>query len=296
MVIIKTANLTKKFKGLVAVNDVSLEIEEKECFGLLGPNGAGKTTLIRMLTALSPPTRGDIIIMGRNLSRYSREIKAELGMVPQMDNLDDDLNVVQNLRTFARYFAIPEEEAIRRSLELLKTMQLEDKKKSKIRELSGGMKRRLLIARGLVNNPRILILDEPTIGLDPQARHMVWQKLKGLKARGVTQLVCTQNMEEAATLCDRLAIMHQGKIIAVDKPPALISRYVGGHIWEVWPAPAEREKIIRELEARRLEYEVLDDLIQVFHLDDKVGGLPGRPRPATLEDVFFKLTGRMLVE
>ncbi|MFH1646928.1 MAG: ABC transporter ATP-binding protein [Chloroflexota bacterium] len=184
MVIIKTANLTKKFKDLVAVKDVSLEIEEKECFGLLGPNGAGKTTLIRMLTALSPPTRGDIVIMGRDLSRYSREIKAELGMVPQVDNLDDDLNVVQNLRTFARYFAIPKDEAVRRSLELLKAMQLEDKKKSKINELSGGMKRRLLIARGLINNPRILVLDEPSIGLDPQARHMVWQKLKEMKARG----------------------------------------------------------------------------------------------------------------
>ena len=152
MAIIKTENLTKKFKELVAVDDVSLEIEEGECFGLLGPNGAGKTSLIRMITAVSPPTSGDIWVMGKDLAKYPREVKAILGVVPQMDNLDPDLNVLQNLLTFARYFDIPKDEAYRRSLEVLHLFQLEDKQNSQIKELSGGMKRRLLIARGLINH------------------------------------------------------------------------------------------------------------------------------------------------
>jgi lipooligosaccharide transport system ATP-binding protein len=159
------------------------------------------------------------------------------------------------------------------------------------------MKRRLLIGRGLINNPRMLILDEPSIGLDPQARHMVWQRLRDLTARGITQLLCTQNMEEAAALCHRVAVMHQGRIIAVDTPRGLINRHVGDHVWEVWLDTIDREKFVRELESRRLDFEIVDNQIQVFHLDEKASsGLPGTARPATLEDVFFKLTGRSLVE
>jgi lipooligosaccharide transport system ATP-binding protein len=297
MVIIKTTSLTKQFKELVAVNDVNLEIEEGECFGLLGPNGAGKTSLIRMITAVSPPTRGDITVAGLDLRRHPREVKAMLGVVPQVDNLDSDLNVIQNLMTFARYFDIPKDVARQRAGEVLKAMALEEKRKSKINELSGGMKRRLLIGRGLINNPRILILDEPSIGLDPQARHMVWQRLRDLTARGITQLLCTQNMEEAAALCRRVAVMHQGKIIAVDAPRGLIDRYVGDHVWEVWLDTVDREKFTKELADRRLDFEIVDNQIQVFRLDEKSRiGLPGTARPATLEDVFFKLTGRSLVE
>lgn len=297
MAIIKTANLTKKFKELVAVDNVSLEIEGGECFGLLGPNGAGKTSLIRMITAVSPPTEGDIWVDGKDLAKYPREVKAILGVVPQIDNLDPDLNVLQNLLTFARYFAIPKDEAYRRSLEILNLVQLEDKRSSRINELSGGMKRRLLMGRGLINLPRILILDEPSIGLDPQARHMVWQKLKELKSRGITQLICTQNMEEAAFLCGRVAVMHQGRVMVIGTPQELISRYVGRQIWEIELDSVERDKIIRELEIRQLDFEEVDGIIQVFHLDDKsIEGLPGKVRTATLEDVFFKLTGRSLVE
>jgi lipooligosaccharide transport system ATP-binding protein len=297
MVIIKTSGLTKQFKDLVAVNDVNLEIEAGECFGLLGPNGAGKTSLIRMITAVSPPTRGDIQVAGLDLRRYPREVKAILGVVPQVDNLDSDLNVIQNLMTFARYFDIPGDVARSRAGEILKSMALQEKRTSKINELSGGMKRRLLIGRGLINNPRILILDEPSIGLDPQARHMVWQRLRELTTRGITQLLCTQNMDEAAALCRRVAVMHQGRIIAADTPRGLVDRYVGGHVWEVWTDTIDREQFLKELERRRLEFEVVDNQIQVFHLDDESSrGLPGTARPATLEDVFFRLAGRSLVE
>jgi lipooligosaccharide transport system ATP-binding protein len=297
MAIIKTANLTKKFKELVAVDAVSLEIEEGECFGLLGPNGAGKTSLIRMITAVSPPTHGDIWVGGKDLAKHPREVKAILGVVPQIDNLDPDLKVMQNLLTFARYFAIPKDEAYRRSLEILNSVQLEDKINSRIQELSGGMKRRLLIGRGLINMPKILILDEPSIGLDPQARHMVWQKLKELKSRGMTQLICTQNMEEAAFLCSRVAVMHQGRVMVINTPQGLISRYVGDQIWEIELDSVDRDTIIRELESRQLDFEEVDGAIQVCHFDDKtIKGLPGGPRKATLEDVFFKLTGRSLLE
>jgi lipooligosaccharide transport system ATP-binding protein len=297
MAIIRTTNLTKKFKELTAVDDVSLEIEDGECFGLLGPNGAGKTTLIRMLTAVSPVTSGDIWIMGKDLKKYPREMKAMLGVVPQTDNLDEDLTVIQNLRTFARYFAIPKEIARQRSLEILKEMSLEDKKDSAIDELSGGMKRRLLIGRGLVNDPKIIILDEPSIGLDPQARYVVWQRLRELKSQGVTQLLCTQNMEEAARLCDRVAIINQGKIIDIDTPKGLIARYMPTQVWEIDLVSDDRDRVIRELESRQLEYEEFSGIIQVFPRDDETTeGLPGAARPATLEDVFFKLTGRTLVE
>jgi lipooligosaccharide transport system ATP-binding protein len=264
---------------------------------LLGPNGAGKTSLIRMITAVSPTTQGDIWVAGKDLRRYPREVKAILGVVPQIDNLDEDLTVIQNLRTFARYFAIHKDEAHRRSLEILRSMQLEEKRNNQIDELSGGMKRRLLIGRGLVNAPKILILDEPSIGLDPQARYMVWQKLRELKAQGVTQLLCTQNMEEAARLCDRVAIIHQGKIIDIDTPQALVSRYMGSQVWEIDLVSVERDAIISELENRQLEFEEFSGIIHVFPADDRpLEGLPGIARVATLEDVFFKLTGRLLVE
>ncbi|GAI43545.1 unnamed protein product, partial [marine sediment metagenome] len=184
MAIIKTKNLTRKFKDLLAVDTVNLEVKEGECFGLLGPNGAGKTSLIRMITAVSPPTTGDIWVQGNNLRTHSRQVKAILGVVPQLDNLDEDLTVFQNLMTFARYFGIPKNEARRRSMEILSLFELQNKCNSRIRQLSGGMKRRLLLARGLINMPKIMALDEPTLGLDPQAKYLVWHKLTELKSQG----------------------------------------------------------------------------------------------------------------
>jgi len=299
MAVIKVSNLTRKFKDLVAVNDVSLEIEERECFGLLGPNGAGKTSLIRMITAVSPPTAGTIMVLGKDLSQHASEVKTRLGVVPQIENFDPDLRVMHNLLTYARYFDIPSKEARKRAMEVLKLFQLEEKQKSQIRELSGGMKHRLLIARGLINRPEILILDEPTIGLDPQAKHLVWQKLRQLKAQGVTQLLCTQNMEEATLLCDRVAIMHLGKVLALDTPQALIRHHVGNKVWEI-EVPADKEQLIKAINELKLEYEETGHAIEVFHLDDEMAknlaDFSPRPRPATLEDVFFRLTGRLLVE
>lgn len=303
MVIIKTKNLTKKFKDLVAVNKVSLEIYEGECFGLLGPNGAGKTSLIRMITAVSPPTAGDVWVLDKDLKTHAPQVKAILGVVPQVDNLDVDLTVLQNLLTFARYFDISRKEALQRSAEVLSLFQLEDKKNSKIDELSGGMKRRLLIARGLINNPRIMVLDEPTIGLDPQAKYLVWHKLAELKSQGITQLLCTQNMEEASVLCDRVAIMNQGKILILDSPQTLVSRYVGDVVWEVWANAEERNDIVEVLKSKGLDFEEVGDKIEIFHLGEDAAsvGLLNNPgkfkcRATTLEDVFFKLTGRSLAE
>ncbi len=301
MAVIKTENLTKKFKDLVAVDSVNLEIEEKECFGLLGPNGAGKTSLIRMIIAVSPPAAGNIRVLGKDLATHAREIKAVLGVVPQLDNLDPDLTVLENLLVFSRYFDIPKNEARRRAMEVLQLFELQSKLKSKPVELSGGMKRRLIIARSLINHPKILILDEPTIGLDPQSKCLVWNKLTELKSQGVTQLLCTQNMEEAATLCDRVAVMNQGKILSLDSPDRLILKYVGTEVGEIWVDSTEKAKIAQELQARGLEFEDAGLKLHVFHLDsnESVKGLEHlklRRRPSTLEDVFFRLTGRSLVE
>ncbi len=299
---IETRNLTKKFKDITAVSEVNLQVNEGECYGLLGPNGAGKTTLIRMVTAMSPPTAGEIYIFGNNLKSHSHQIKAMLGVVPQTDNLDPDLTVIQNLVTFARYFDIPKREAIKRSHEVLKLFQLDERKNSPIRELSGGMRRRLLIARGLINSPKILILDEPTIGLDPQAKHLVWDKLVELKALGVTQLLCTQNMEEADFLCDRVAIMHQGRIIETDTPKALLHRHIGSKVWEIELHPNTKNSVVQMLKEKGIHPEMAGNRIYLFKGEDLAaiqGIIPTqqvRSRPPTLEDVFFKLTGRYLTE
>ena len=301
--VIKTESLSKKFKTVLAVDRVSLEIEEGECFGLLGPNGAGKTSLVRMITAVSPATGGRVWVHGKNLEHCAREAKAVMGVVPQLDNLDPDLTVLQNLMTFARYFTIPKKVARQRCSDLLALFKLEEKRNSAIRELSGGMRRRLLIARGLVNSPRILILDEPTIGLDPQARHLVWHKLRELSAQGVTRILCTHNMDEAATLCDRVAIMNEGRVLDLDAPQTLVSRHVGDEVWEIEVDSQEREALSAALQSRGLDFEDAGTHIYVFHVgrEDEVGDIVEdghrlRQRPANLEDVFLRLTGRSLIE
>ena len=303
MAIIKTNNLTKKFRELVAVDNVNLEVTKGECFGLLGPNGAGKTSLLRMIIAASPPTSGDIWVLGQNLRTDSRQVKANLGVVPQLNNLDEDLTVIQNLVTFARYFDLPKEEAKQRGRELLSLFELENKRDSRIKELSGGMKRRLLIARGMINQPQLLILDEPTIGLDPQAKHLVWRKLAELKSQGVTQLLCTHNMEEAAAICDRVAIMHLGKILSLDTPQKLVIRYVGKTVWVIEVTSEEKDNVKEKLKNLSLDFEVVDNRIHLFHIDsDEVIKDLGNSlislqrKPGTLEDVFLRLTGRTLTE
>ena len=296
-------NLTKHYKDVTAVDNLSLDIYEGECFGLLGPNGAGKTTLVKMLTTTSPMTAGTIRVMGMDLEQEPRRIKATYGVVPQGDNLDPELSVIENLTVFARYFEIPREDARQRANEVLALFKLEHKARGKIKNLSGGMKRRLLLARALLNNPRIIILDEPTVGLDPQSKYLVWQKLKELKTSGVTLLLTTQNMDEAAVLADRVAIMHQGKILSLDTPKNLVEKHVGNRVVEILPDQERVDELVNELKNRGLEFEQVESIFQVFHsqtdalsADLEKSGFNVWQRLGTLEDVFIKLTGRGLVE
>lgn len=302
--IIKVHKLVKDFKDVVAVNNLSLDIKEGECFGLLGPNGAGKTTLVRMITGVTPCDSGHITVFGENLEKNLREIKAKFGVIPQIDNLDSELTVIHNLETFARYFDIPKKEAHKRSLEILELFKLSHKADKEISSLSGGMRRRLLLARGIINDPKIIVLDEPSVGLDPQAKYLVWQKLKELKDMGITQLLSTQNMDEATVLCDRVAVMYKGSILAMGAPKMLIEHYVGEKILEIGAAPKEKEEIIKVLDKACLSYSSDEHSIQVIKCDaDKLGrefkekyGWNVWQRLATLEDVFLELTGRGLIE
>lgn len=303
MAIIETHNIIKKFGDLTAVDGVNLQIEAGECFGLLGPNGAGKTTLIKMITAVSPITSGQAYVAELNVVREPRRIKALIGVVPQEDNLDPDFSVLKNLTVFARYFDISSKEAKRQALSNLELFELLHRQDAKVSELSGGMKRRLLIARALINQPRIIVLDEPTVGLDPQTRHMLWQKLESLKGQGTTQLLTTQNMEEAATLCDRIAIMNEGRIVAMGVPSELISEYGSKQIIEAKVNAESKDVIREELKKRSIYWQELGEVFYIFQSDsiDFHGILEETlnvlvQRKSTLEDVFLRLTGRTLTE
>jgi lipooligosaccharide transport system ATP-binding protein len=304
--IVRARNLVKRFGDVTAVAGIDFTVAEGECFGFLGPNGAGKTTTIRMISCVSPVTSGELSVAGLDVNTEGRRIKAMLGVVPQEENLDPDLTVWQNLAVFARYFDLPAAEARRRAEEVLELFQLQDKRNEIVDSLSGGMKRRLIIARALINEPRILVLDEPTTGLDPQARHLVWQKLRYLRSQGVTMLLTTHYMEEAAHLCDRLVVMHLGRILAQSAPLDLIERHVGRQVLEVRIADGRRERIVGLLaERERLRIEDVEDILYVFdpaqQWDDLLAELAAfedalRLREATLEDVFLQLTGRGLLE
>ena len=300
---IKVSNLVKRYKDCTALDGLNLEIEQGECFGLLGPNGAGKTTLVRILTSLTPSDSGKVEVMGLDLADHLRQIKAMFGVIPQLDNLDSELSVTENLVTFARFFDIKAADARRRASEILHLFKLEQKANSEVKALSGGMRRRLLLARGLMNNPGIIILDEPSVGLDPQSKYLVWQKLRELKAGGITQLLTTQNMDEAAVLCDRIAIMHQGRVLDMDTPKGLVDNHVGHCLMEIEVRPGEHEAITAECMRRRLDFEDSGLIIQVFRcgednlLDElKALGWNVWQRIGTLEDVFLRLTGKGLVE
>ena len=233
MDIIAAQNLIKDHDGLRAVNTVSFAIHQGECFGFLGPNGAGKTTVMRILSCFMPPTAGTVTVFGRDVTVSPSDIKARLGIMPQEDNLDPDLSVTENLVVYARYFDIKKKDSLRLSRLLLEFVELQDKANAKIDQLSGGMKHRLLLARSLVNNPEILILDEPTTGLDPHSRRAVWDKLNNLKFRNTTLLLTTHYMEEAEKLCDRVAIMDSGRIITIDAPGNLVALH-GGNLEHVY--------------------------------------------------------------
>ena len=304
MSIIKVRNAVKRFGSILAVGGVDLDVAQGECFGLLGPNGAGKTSLVRMIIAASPLTEGNIWVDGKDIAKAPRQIKSSLGVMPQEDNLDPDLNVLQNLTTYARYFDIPRTEARQRALEVLHFFELHERQKAKVNELSGGMKRRLLIARALINQPKLIILDEPTVGLDPQTRHLVWQRLSSLKEQGVTQLLCTQNMEEAWRLCDRLAIMNEGRITALGSPQELLARHGGSLILEArLNSEEKRSFVLAKLSELGFHYQEVENNLYIFLergqiLDEELGNELAvmNQHVPTLEDVFLKLTGRALRE
>ena len=297
-------NLTKKYKDFTAVDGISFEIREGECFGFLGPNGAGKTTTIKMIHCVSPITAGSITVLGKAAHIDNRDIKMMTGVIPQEITLDDDLTVYENLLVFAKFFDIPRAEIKKRAAELLNLVELENKRNSKIDKLSTGMKRRLLVARALINKPKFLIADEPTTGLDPQARHLIWQRLRLLKNGGVTLILTTQYMEEAEQLCDRLVIMHQGRILKEGSPRKLVQDEIGREVVEIRIAPEEDAKLLARLADASCGHERVGDTLYFYCRDGHElmkriveFNLPNvLHRPAALEDVFLKLTGRSLIE
>jgi len=297
--IIEAHDLRKDFGALKAVDGISFSIMPGEVYGFLGPNGAGKTTTMKMIECVSPRTAGDLTVFGLDVDNNPREIKRWLGVVPQDTNLDSDFSCIQNLITYARYFGIMGEEARRKATDLLDFVQLSEKRDVLIEKLSGGMKRRLILARALVNSPRLLILDEPTIGLDPQARHLMWEKLKALQTAGNTIVLTTHYLEEAERLCDRLVIMDQGKILVEGTPADLVRQHAGAEIVEVDHSP----DVVSCLEEMGVRFEVFGDMVQVFsdHPKEVATRLlstcnPGKVfvRRGSLEDVFLSLTGRAL--
>jgi lipooligosaccharide transport system ATP-binding protein len=300
--VIVAKNLEKRFGSLVAVDRISFQVYKGEAFGFLGPNGAGKTSTMRMIQCVSPKTSGELCVFGMDIEKHPREIKQRMGVVPQENNLDPDFPVREGLIQFARYFDIPHEKAEERADELLSFMELEDKKNTTVEKLSGGMKRRLVLARALVNSPQLLMLDEPTTGLDPQARHLIWERLRGLVNQGNTILLTTHYMEEAARLCDRIVIMDHGKILVEGRPDDLVKTHAGDYIVE-----ADATRDVREcLERHRIAFDAYEGKVQIFTRDPKevtrllldecsMGGEVAA-RPATLEDVFLRLTGRTLRE
>ncbi len=233
MDIILAQNLIKDYNGLRAVDEIDFAIQQGECFGFLGPNGAGKTTVMRIISCFMPPTSGTVMVFGMDTTTAPSDIKARLGIMPQEDNLDPDLSVTENLLVYARYFDIEKKERLQRARTLLAFAELQNKADEEIDRLSGGMKHRLLLARSLVNNPEILILDEPTTGLDPHSRRAVWEKLNQLKFQNTTLLLTTHYMEEAEKLCDRVAIMDSGKIVTIDSPANLMALH-GGNLENVY--------------------------------------------------------------
>ena len=299
--VITATNLTKKYSDLVAVDSIDFSVSKGECFGLLGPNGAGKTSIMKMACCVSPVTSGDLFVQGKNVMRDKRAVKSVLGVVSQADSLDPGLNVMQNLLAYARFFDLPGKQASERAWAALDLFQLRGKAYQSTDELSGGMRRRLLIGRALLHDPSILILDEPTTGLDPQSRHLVWDRLLQLKQQGITMLLTTHYMDEAAYLCDRLIVMDLGKILAEGTPLELVREYAGEQVVQVQLPSWQRAHLEEELETQELDFEgagesllVFGDLDRLSRAESAWAGHPAVRRPANLEDVFLRLTGRGL--
>ena len=298
--------LTKTYGDFVAVDGINFEVKKGEAFGLLGPNGAGKSTTMKMIASTSQRTGGELTILGKDPNQHGPEIRAHLGVVPQQDNLDRELKVWENLMTYGRFFGLKSSFLKPKIDELLEFAQLEDKRNAKTDDLSGGMKRRLTIARGLVNEPEILMLDEPTTGLDPQARHILWDRLFRLKEVGVTLVITTHYMDEAEQLCDRLVVMDKGKIMAEGSPADLIKTYSSKEVLEVRFGSDNNKTVAKQLKGIGDRLEILPDRILVYTEDGeaalkkilKAGMHPitSLVRRSSLEDVFLRLTGRTLVD
>lgn len=300
-VLIEASELTKKYQDFLAVDHIDFRVYKGECVGFLGPNGAGKTTIVRMIYCFLKPTAGKLSVAGLDVYSKCREIKAKIGVAPQEDNLDPDFTVLNNLTTYARYFDIPKQEALKRAQEQLKFFQLEEKSNVPIMALSTGMKRRLIFARALINQPQVLLLDEPTTGLDPQARHLVWDEVRHLRKQGVTIILTTHYMDEAQILCDRILIVDQGKIIEQGTPMELIKKHVGNEVLELdydeKLVPMLKEafpdsRIERIGERMQVFTDQAHGVFEDFLLKHKLQNV--MIRNANIEDVFLKLTGRGL--
>ena len=305
-VLIQAKQLVKRYGDFTAVNGIDFQVRKGESFGFLGPNGAGKSTTMRIIAATLTRTSGEITILGKDPEKFGPEIKAHLGVVPQMDNLDNALTVEENLYIYGRYFGLSKSFIRPKIEELLDFAQLVDKRGVKVEALSGGMKRRLTIARALVSEPEILMLDEPTTGLDPQARHILWDRLFRLKEQGVTLLITTHYMDEAEQLCDRLMVMDKGSIMAEDSPAGLIKTYSTKEVLEVRFGSDRNAVVAPQLQQLVERIEVLPDRILMYSEDGEallhtlnqkgLHPMTSLVRRSSLEDVFLRLTGRTLVE
>jgi lipooligosaccharide transport system ATP-binding protein len=304
--LVSARNLTKRFGEMTAVDSVDFDVLAGRAFGFLGPNGAGKTSTMRMIACSSPVTSGELTVIGMDPRTQARQIKARLGVVPQIDNLDTELTVRENLEMYARYFDIPGDVARRRADELLEFVQLDERATDQVEPLSGGMKRRLTIARSLINEPELVILDEPTTGLDPQARHLLWERLYQLKRRGATLIITTHYMDEAEQLCDRLVVMDKAKIVAEGSPRELIDQHSTREVLELRVTDAVRDQLDGRLDGLADRIEELPDRLLLYTADgeqtlDQVHKreIPVESalvRRSSLEDVFLRLTGRTLIE
>ncbi len=292
--------LAKRYQSQVAVDGIDLDIAGGKCFGFLGPNGAGKTTTLRMLLGLTPMSAGTLTVFGLPVPARAREVRARVGVVPQGDNLDPDFSVSENLRVYASYFGLPRAQVDKRIEELLEFAALRDRRNAKTESLSGGMKRRLTIARALINEPELVVLDEPTTGLDPQARHVIWSRLEELRERGTTLLLTTHYMEEAERLCDQLVIMDHGRILDLGSPAQLIARHVEPEVIEIrlhgnavpdLPGPDSGCRVERMGTSVYCYTQQSAPLLERLRAST---GLTFTHRPAGLEDVFLRLTGREL--
>ena len=298
--------LVKRFGDFEAVRGIDVEVRPGEAFGFLGPNGAGKSSTMRMIASVSPRTAGDLRVLGMDPDVEGPKIRARLGVVPQQDNLDTELTVRQNLQIYGRYFGLSRAHVRSKAEELMEFAQLTDRANAEVDSLSGGMKRRLTIARSLVNDPELLLLDEPTTGLDPQARHLLWDRLFRLKAGGTTLIITTHYMDEAEQLCDRLVVMDNGRIAAEGSPADLISRYSTREVVELRFPNGEQEAAAKRIEGLAERVEVLPDRVLLYTMTGEatleqahargLRPLSSLVRRSSLEDVFLRLTGRTLVD